>query len=139
MFAATHLYWALGGSIGLASSAGRELAERRPAGFVVFGLFGVAALLLAGLALVVAATGGVGSPRISRLAGVIVGIVGVALIARGVVVEVLLGSDAGLRSAVGPLETRWSLFLWNPWFVVGGALFVWAAVRTRARSLHLSH
>lgn len=87
-----------------------------------------------GIPLVMAASGGIRSMRVSRLAGVIVGVVGVALLARGVLLEILLGSDAGgLRSVVGPLEARWSLILWNPWFVVGGALLVWTAIRARAR------
>jgi len=57
VFAAVHLFWAVGGTAGLASSAGQGLAERRPADFVVFGLFGVAALLLAGIVLVIMANG----------------------------------------------------------------------------------
>jgi hypothetical protein len=60
IFAAVHLFWAVGGTAGLASSAG-QLAERRPAGFVVFGLFGVGALLLVGIALVMVASGGITS------------------------------------------------------------------------------
>jgi len=132
VFAALHLFWAVGGTAGLASSAGQALAERRPAGFVVFGLFGVAALLLAGIALVIVATGGIASERLSRVAGVVLAVVGVALVVRGVALEVLLATDVGgLRAAVGPLESRWSLALWNPWFAIGGALFLCAAIRVR--------
>lgn len=132
VFAAVHLFWAVGGAAGLASSAGRDLAERRPAGFVVFGLFGVAALLLVGIALVMVASGGIASEPLSRLAGVLVAVVGIALVIRGVALEVLLATDAGgLRAAVGPLESRWSLALWNPWFAIGGLLFLWTAIRAR--------
>lgn len=107
VFAALYLFWAVGGTAGLASSAGQALAERRPAGFVVFGLFGVAALLLAGIALVIVATGGIASVRLSRVAGVVLAVVGVALVVRGVALEVLLATDVGgLRAAVGPLESR---------------------------------
>ena len=42
LFAAVHLYWALGGATGLAESAGQDLAEDRPAWFVALGLYGVA-------------------------------------------------------------------------------------------------
>jgi hypothetical protein len=46
---------------------------------------------------------------------------GAVLLARGLLLEVVLLTGAGgIPSAVGPLETRWSLILWNPWFVVGG-------------------
>ncbi len=132
VFAAVHLFWAVGGTTGLASSAGPELADRRPAGFVVFGLYGVAVLLLAGIALVMVASGGIGSLRLSRVAGVVLAVVGAALVIRGVALEVLLATDSGgLSGAVGPLETRWSLALWNPWFAIGGALFLWTAIRVR--------
>ncbi len=132
VFAAVHLFWAAGGTAGPASSAGPELAERRPAGFVVFGLFGVAALLLIGIALVMVASGGIGSERLSRVAAVVLAVVGVALVIRGVALEVLLATDAGsLRATVGPLESRCSLALWNPWFTIGGLLFLWTAIRVR--------
>jgi len=98
----------------------------------VFGLFGVAALLLIGIALVMVASGGIGSERLSRVAAVVLAVVGVALVIRGVALEVLLATDAGsLRATVGPLESRWSLALWNPWFTIGGLLFLWTAIRVR--------
>lgn len=132
VFAAVHLFWGVGGTIGLASSAGPKLAERRPAGFVVFGLYGVAVLLLAGIALVMVVSGGIASQRVSRVAGVALTIIGTVLVIRGVGLEVLLATDTGgLRTAVGPLETRWSLVLWNPWFAIGGALFLRTAIRAR--------
>jgi hypothetical protein len=134
VFAAVHLFWAVGGTAGLASSAGRELAERRPVSFVVFGLFGVAVLLLAGIALVMLTSGRIGPERLSRVAGLVAAVVGVTLVIRGAALEVLLATGAGgLRTTVGPLETRWSLALWNPWFALGGALFLWTALRARRR------
>jgi Protein of unknown function (DUF3995) len=132
-FAAVHLFWAVGGSVGLASSAGHDLAARRPTTFVAFGLYGVA------LMLVLAATflGVANRVRLGRYRGVVVGLVGlvgVVLLLRGVVLEVLLAADvAGLRTQVGPLEAHWSQMLWNPWFAVGGALFIAAALRLRRR------
>lgn len=57
-------------------------------------------------------------------------VVGVGLVLRGLALEVLLATNAaGLRANVGLLETHWSLILWNPWFVVGGALFIATAIR----------
>lgn len=130
LFAGLHLFWALGGTTGLASSAGRDLAEHRPTGFVVFGLYGVAILLIAAIALLSVAAGWGGSQKWSRRAGAVVGLAGVLLFLRGVVLEVLLGLDVGgLRATVGTLQTRWSLALWNPWFALGGALFLWTVLR----------
>ncbi len=131
-FACVHLFWALGGSMGLASSAGRDLAERRPASFVVLGLFGVALLLLVGIAVIAATQSPRGSERQRRAATALLGIVGLGLAIRGAAVELLLATDiAGVRASVGPLETRWSLVLWNPWFALGGVLFLMAAIQAR--------
>lgn len=127
-FAGLHVFWALGGSVGLASSAGAELAARRPVAFVVFGLWGVAALLLAGAGLVRAVQRA--RPPWRRAGGWLIVSVGAVLLVRGVAVEILLLTDAGgVRTAVGPSQTRWSLVLWNPWFVLGGALFIGAGLR----------
>ena len=130
IFAALHVFWALGGSAGLASSAGTELAARRPVGFVLAGLWGVAALLLAGGALIYRAATADMSRRVHRVSAGVLGVAGTGLVLRGAGVEALLLADAGIRSAVGPLETHWSLILWNPWFVIGGSLLIVTAVHT---------
>jgi hypothetical protein len=31
-----------------------------------------------------------------------------------------------VAAAVGPAETYWSLVLWNPWFMLGGAMVLLA-------------
>lgn len=130
LFAAVHVFWALGGSVGLASSAGARIAASRPLAFVLLGLWGVAAALLLGAVLIAWCTRDV---RWRRLGGVAIGVVGAALLARGVLVEVLLLADVGgVRQSVGADETRWSLLLWNPWFVLGGALWL-AVARQLAR------
>ncbi len=104
----------------------------RPTVFVVFGLFGVAALLLAGIMLIMAAVGAIGPVRLSRVANAVVVVVGGSLVIRGLLLEVLLGTDTGgLRTSIGPLESAWSLALWNPWFAIGGVLFLWTALRVR--------
>jgi Protein of unknown function (DUF3995) len=131
-FAGVHLFWALGGSVGLASSAGHDLAARRPATFVLFGLYGVALALLCSVAVLAFASTTRPSARRRRAATTLVGVVGIGLLLRGAVFEVLLGWDTGgLANRVGPLETQWSLILWNPWFTVGGALFLASAIRLR--------
>ncbi len=124
-FAALHVYWALGGSIGLAASAGADLAQLRPGWFVVGGLWGVAALLL--LSAAFCAGLGHGWPRgsLRRVAVVVAWLAGAALLARGILVELVLATGiGGVSSSVGPLETRWSLVLWNPWLSLGGLAFL---------------
>jgi hypothetical protein len=114
--------------VGLASSAGRDLAARRPVGFVVFGLFGTVGLLLLGIALIMVAIDRLGTRRLGRVARVLSLVVGGVLLLRGIALEILLATNADdLRATIGPLESLWSLALWNPWFIVGGVLFVWTA------------
>ena len=138
-FAAVQVFWAIGGNLGLASSAGSELAARRPPAFVVFGLWGVAGLL--GIGAVFAAIAGwqpltIRQLRVCRALTVIIA---VALLLRGAYVELALAANVGhLRRTVGPLEARWSLILWNPWFMIGGACFLILALLVQHR-LKVAH
>lgn len=130
LFACLHLFWALGGSIGLASSAGSSLASRRPIGFVIFGLYGVALLLLIGIAFIAMMLRARASSPQRRALAALVAVVGVVLVIRGGALELLLAVNAAeIRTTVGPLQTRWSLMLWNPWFALGGALFIATAIQ----------
>ncbi len=136
LFACLHLFWALGGSIGLASSAGPDLAERRPTSFIILGLFGTALLLLIGIAIIAVAY----SPRAPRrwrhAAVSLLAVIGIGLAIRGAVLEVLLATNAaGLRASIGPLETHWSLALWNSWFAFGGAAILVTAIPARSPTL----
>ena len=132
LFAALHLYWALGGALGLAESAGAELAGRRPGWFVAAGLYGVAVLLTgaAGLAVLLARL-----PRSGRwrwLLPLLGAGVAAVLVLRAVAVHLLLLSDAGYGGgAISPAQRTWALWVWNPWFLAGGVLFGLAALAAR--------
>ncbi|WP_246626452.1 DUF3995 domain-containing protein [Modestobacter italicus] len=129
-FAVLHVFWALGGSVGLASSAGDRLAAERPGWFVAGGLWGVAALLLIAAGLAVALARG-RRRRLLVLAGAAIGLL---LLLRGLGIEMLLlaGAYAG-NAAMSDAQRHWSLVLWNPWFLLGGMAFLLAA-RSTARS-----
>ncbi|BCJ35645.1 hypothetical protein Athai_31480 [Actinocatenispora thailandica] len=134
VFAAVHAFWALGGGVGLASSAGAQLATRRPLWFVLLGLWGTAVLLLAGAGLAGWSAVVASSPRWRRAGTGTIALVGVVLLVRAVAVEsALLANVGGVRTAAGPVETRWSLALWNPWFALGAALFLALAVQLSRR------
>jgi hypothetical protein len=124
LFAALHFFWALGGSTGLTTSAGRELAENRPGWFVAGGLWGVGSLLVvaAGLGLALARARPSGwRRRAVILAGAAVALL---LVSRGIgVAMLLLGGALDGNVAVDPAQRHWTLLLWNPWFVVGGVAF----------------
>lgn len=128
LFAAVHFFWAAGGEAGLASSAGIDLATRRPVSFVLFGLWGTAVLCLVGAVFCVGLA--CWRPRGGRRWGmVILGLLaGAVLLTRGLLLEVVLLTGAGgVASSVGPAERYWSLILWNPWFTSGGLLLLVAA------------
>ncbi|MFJ9406839.1 DUF3995 domain-containing protein [Streptomyces sp. NPDC101393] len=126
-FAGLHFSWALGGGWGLIVSAG-PLAEERPGWFVTVGLWGVGMLCLVGGAL-----GWLLARRSPRgPAGRTIKALGrcacAVLLVRGIAVEVLLLTDAaGQGIDVSPEQRRWTLLLWNPWFLVGGLVFGLAA------------
>lgn len=128
-FAAVHLFWALGGSVGLAESAGSRLASERPTWFVIGGLYGMAALLAAAAALGVVLAHGKLPGRL-RLLPLLAAIVTAVLLLRAVVVEVLLLADVDYgNGAIGADQRWWTLVLWNPWFLLGGITFGMAAYR----------
>jgi uncharacterized protein DUF3995 len=134
LFAVPHLYWALGGSFALAVAAGADLADERPTWFVVGGLWGVAAALLVGAGFCVGLARWWPAGTLRRLTAALGWAGGALLVLRGLLVEVLLATGAGgVADTVGASQTRWSLLVWNPWFVVGGVL-VLLATREFARS-----
>src|SRR4051794_40838379 len=121
ILAAVHFFWALGGSLGLAESAGARLASERPLSFVAFGLWGVGALLLAA-GVIGALLAGQSMTGGRRRALLLLG-AGIAaiLLLRAVVIELLL-LTRGLQGAqaVSDSQRYWTLVLWNPWFLLGG-------------------
>ena len=134
IFAVVHVFWAVGGETGLASSAGEALAASRPAWFVAVGLWGTAALLLLVGGIGVAAAGAGSTVHSRRWAKVGAGLIAAVLLLRSVGVEVLLVSDAGgVAEAVGRGERDASLWVWNPWFLLGGVLFALATLTVHDR------
>ena len=128
LFAGVHVYWGLGGAAGLAESAGVELASDRPGWFVGVGLWGVAGLLVVtAIVLGVLAHRPAKDDRLRgrRAAFRVVALAGVLLLVRGLLLELALPLDlGGLASAIGPEQTRWSVAVWNPWFIAGGMAFL---------------
>lgn len=118
----------------MASSAGVELAARRPLWFVVFGLWGVASLLVAGSVLAVALTRCPFGGRLWWMVRLTGWCVSLFLLVRGIAIEALLLTGwFGVRAGVGPEQAHWILLLWNPWFVLGGLSFALASLNCLGR------
>jgi hypothetical protein len=128
IFAGTHFFWALGGSVGLDISAGQQLATERPGWFVVGGLWGVACLCLVGALVALGLCQRDVRGRKWWLLKLLGWGISVLLLVRGVGIEVLIiAGTPGIESSVSAAQKFWTLALWNPWFMLGGALFGLAA------------
>ncbi len=139
VFALPSFYWAAGGTAGAATTVAPalvELVRERVTWFMVVlwvtGLLKVVGALL-GLALVVGSRG----RRVNRLLQLAAWGAGVLLVWHG---GLFLGQGLLVQGGVVTIEpellavSRWYTYLWGPWFVGGGLLFLLAA-RTHLRSV----
>ncbi|MFI9810105.1 DUF3995 domain-containing protein [Streptomyces sp. NPDC052301] len=132
-FAVPSFVWALGGTFGARSTVSASLVKLARDGVPWF----LAVLWVTGLLKLFGAVVGVGmtrlrGPRFSRSmtfcgGGATVLLVwhGALFVVHGVLVEA--GAVAVESGLVG--LTRWYLYLWGPWFIVGGLAFAAAAAR----------
>ncbi len=127
IFAAVSFYWAAGGTVGADTVGG--VITRLPG--IVALLWVTAALKVLGglLALALVRPWGRVLPRWLLLTLSWAG--GVGLIAYGAIPLVVNGlMVAGVLHVPGPVDwtvMRWHVFLWDPWWLLGGLLFVAAA------------
>jgi hypothetical protein len=133
IFAAASFYWGAGGDAGVDTIAAKpdEIALiSEPA--VVWGTGALKLLVGGGLALALASPPHWVPPRGLVLVGRLVGgflIVygGASLVQHALMVTGAIGTPATL----GEHAARWHLALWDPWWILGGALF-WVAAHGRA-------
>jgi Protein of unknown function (DUF3995) len=132
VFAAMSFYWAAGGSLGSSTMSDTivQAARAREPQFVAL-LWTTGALkAIAGLlALALVRPSGRLLPRWIALTGTWVAGVGMLLYG-GANLAVRAVMAVGLLATPGSMHSdaaRWHLLLWDPWWVLGGALFVAAA------------
>jgi glucan phosphoethanolaminetransferase (alkaline phosphatase superfamily) len=132
VFAAMSFYWAAGGSIGSSTMSDTivEPARAREPQFVaLLWITGVLKAIAGLLALALVRPQGRVLPRWIPLTATWVAGVGMLLYGganlavRAVMALGLLATPESMHSAAA----RWHLLLWDPWWVLGGALFVVAA------------
>ena len=129
-FAAASFYWGLGGTLGLAT-LGREIEQlalaRDPMTVAIGGWGAGAAKVLAALvALALVQPWGRSIPFRGRRSAA--WIVGVLLVVYGISNFVQHGLMAAgvvpIPQSFGAEALPWHLLLWDPWWLVGGVLFV---------------
>ncbi len=137
VFAAASFYWAAGGTVG-ADTVG-SVITRLPGIVALLWVTGALKVIGALLALALVRPWGRVLPRWLLLTLSWAG--GVGLTAYGAIPLVVNGlMVAGVLHVPGPVDwtlIRWHVFLWDPWWLLGGLLFVAAAWsyqrRTHAR------
>ncbi|WP_255167059.1 DUF3995 domain-containing protein [Natrononativus amylolyticus] len=137
VFAAMSFYWAAGGTVGLAtlgSGVEEQAAAREPWFVGLVWLTGVLKLVPVALLAALVSPREI-LPRRLVLAGV--WLIGLGLLAYGGLHMVLHGlvlSGAYVPGAVDRPALVWRVLFWNPWWLLGGALYCGAAWRFRRRT-----
>lgn len=128
IFAALSIYWAAGGT-GFGDTIGKELenlALSRDPGFVaILWITGLAKILIGILALALVQAWGRRIPRWILLTGGWATGLLLTLYSLANFVEhglMQLGFMA-VPKGLGEIALRWHLLLWDPWWLIGGALF----------------
>jgi hypothetical protein len=137
VFATISAYWALGGKLGV-ETLGDAFSDpdviNNPTFIVFVWLTVIFKLLLAVLALSVVQRWG---NRMSlHLRSMAVGIAGILLTLYGIALMIqhslMAAGVIQVSVSIGTLESvRWHLFLWDPFWLVGGLLFLNALYRVR--------
>jgi hypothetical protein len=136
VFAAMSFYWAAGGSLGADTIGGsiQRLGQARDPGFVAL-LWGIGVVKALGglLALALVRPWGRAVPR--RLLLIAAWAAGLGMAAYGALQLLVTGGAVALMLA-GILSTdgvnwaaiRWHVLLWDPWWLLGGVLFIMASL-----------
>jgi hypothetical protein len=135
LFAAVHFYWAVGGRVGIETigPAVTEFAE--DFWFVIIGLWGVGVgcVGLGLFALALVQPWGNAIPHWMRQAvawgiGTLFALYGGALLVQH---GLMLAGVIGIPPGLGATAARWHLLVWDPWWLLGGALLLATAWSTR--------
>jgi hypothetical protein len=136
LFAALSFYWGLGGRRGATTLGPAIMAAATDPLFVLVGLWGVGVVKAIGgvVALALVQPWGQRLPRrlLRAAAGIGGGLAFLYGAASWVQHALMLSGVVTLPAGLGRTAARWHLFLWDPWWMLGGALFValaWLARR----------
>ncbi|HLZ71813.1 MAG TPA: DUF3995 domain-containing protein [Dehalococcoidia bacterium] len=139
LFAALSFYWAAGGAAGVETNAPaitRLVLARDPVWIAILWATGALKVLAGLLALALVQRWGRVLPRRLLLAAGWAAFAIMALYegAASLVQHALMVSGAiSTPAGLGETSARWHLFLWDPWWLLGGVLFGLAAWRRQQR------
>lgn len=130
LFAIPSFYWAFGGEFALDTIADSATTQERTAGMV-------ALLLVTGAGKLVGAALALFLPRLRArrslvLLAALAGF-GMLLYASALFIQhgLMLAGHLDTPDALGTHALRWHIFFWDPWWFVGGALFLLLASTVR--------
>jgi hypothetical protein len=132
LFALMSFYWAAGGNFGVETLGSAIQAQAHNPGFVaIVWLTGVAKVIGGLFALTLVRPWALWLPRRLKLILAWTGGIGLALYG-GVQLLIEGAVLSGLLHVSGPVDwvgLRWHIWLWDPWWLLGGILFLLAAWR----------
>ena len=140
LFALMSFYWALGGEFGVNTLGSGIQALARDPGFVaVVWLTGVAKVVGGLFALTLVRPWARWLPPIWKLVLAWAGGIGLALYGgvQLIIEGLVLGGAIRVSGAVDWEGLRWHVWLWDPWWLLGGVLFLlaaWQYQRSRRRA-----
>jgi hypothetical protein len=125
-------YWALGGRLGLETLGDFVVSMADDPAFVAFvWLTGFLKVALGLVALALIARGPLAKPPWQRLVRVAAWIIGIALTLYGVSLlfqhALMLVGVVPVSASLGAAALPWHVWLWDPFWLLGGVLFVAAA------------
>lgn len=141
LFAALSFYWGLGGRAGTSTLGPALVAMGNDPWFVAVGLWGFGIIKAIGgvVALALVQPWGREIPRRLLLAAAWVGGAVALLYGAALLIQhglMLLGATT-IPAGLGRTAARWHLVLWDPWWMLGGILFIltawFASTRDRRR------
>ncbi|HLZ23124.1 MAG TPA: DUF3995 domain-containing protein [Ktedonobacterales bacterium] len=140
VFAALTFYWAAGGTAGAATigdTITKPIQERDPGWIALLWAIGALKILGALLPLALVQAWGGRIPRRLLLtvawgAGILMILYGGANMLEFALMETGI---LNIPASLGELAVRWHLLLWEPWWIVGGVLYVATAWSARRRTV----
>lgn len=134
LFALMSFYWAAGGMVGVRSLGGeiyRRALTQDPEFLPVIWATGV--VKLGGAALLWILLKGIGTPNIRKWLMWILALAGIFMVLYGLLnfITISLHAMNVLEFDLNAYATTWRLIFWEPFWILGGVLYVWSVRQSK--------